>query len=147
VQRATTSTIPPLASQLPPVRFPRGGSNSANYTLPVGDLTNGGAYTGTKSPYGVFDMDGNVWERNEALFDGSSRGLRGSSFDDFDSKTNAPGAGTATLRRASTSLSAFVWQVLLSLSQIRFCYSVCRWLLQHCRRSIGQCDELTGVDR
>ena len=38
-----------------------------NYTMPVGDLTNVGAYTRTKSPYGAFDMDGSVWGMERSL--------------------------------------------------------------------------------
>ena len=44
-------------------------------------MTDVGAYTGSASPYGTFDQDGNAWEWNEQiLFSGSYRGLRGGNF-------------------------------------------------------------------
>ncbi len=39
-----------------------------------------GAHENSDSPYGTFDQGGNVWEWNEAVVDGSSRGIRGGSF-------------------------------------------------------------------
>ena len=36
------------------------------YNNVVGNLTDVGAYTGTTSPYGEFDMGGNVYQWNEA---------------------------------------------------------------------------------
>jgi formylglycine-generating enzyme required for sulfatase activity len=54
--------------------------NSANCNLVVGDLTDVGAYSRSASPNGAFDQGGNVWEWNDAIIDGSNRGVRGGSF-------------------------------------------------------------------
>ena len=59
---------------------PTATPNSANYGGVVGNLTDVGAYTGTTSPYGAYDMGGNVWQWNEGLALFGKRGSRGSSF-------------------------------------------------------------------
>ena len=43
-----------------------------------------GAHENSDSPYGTFDQGGNVWEWDEAVLYGSSRGVRGWSFRSYD---------------------------------------------------------------
>ncbi len=49
--------------------------DSGKYTTLTGEFQN------SDSPYGTFDQGGNVWEWNETVISGSSRGARGGSFD------------------------------------------------------------------
>jgi formylglycine-generating enzyme len=73
-QFPTSSNTPPTAT------VPPGDSNSANFSDVVNDLTNVGAYSGTKTPYGAFDMAGNIKEWNEAFIIPGVRGVRGGSW-------------------------------------------------------------------
>ena len=49
----------------------------ANYNSSVGSTTNVGTYSSDPSSYGTYDQGGNVYEWNDAVISGSSRGLRG----------------------------------------------------------------------
>ncbi len=57
---------PTSSNTAPAATGPTTSPNSANYK-PGGpnNLTDVGAYSGTTSPYGAFDMAGNVWQWNE----------------------------------------------------------------------------------
>jgi sulfatase modifying factor 1 len=55
--------------------------NAANCDNVVGAVTSVGAYTGSASPYGAYDMGGNVFQWNEQIVNGFSRGVRGGGWD------------------------------------------------------------------
>ena len=76
-QYPTSSDTLPIASG--PTAIP----NSANYIYAVNDLTDVGAYSGTRSAYGAYDMAGNVRELTETLsYFSPSRVIMGGSFND-----------------------------------------------------------------
>lgn len=77
---ATTPTSTPNAANFSP-----GGPNKPTAV---------GAYSGTTSPYGAYDMGGNVVQWNEAVPYGSTRGLSGSPyFMDYSFLSGAVGIG------------------------------------------------------
>ncbi len=72
---------PTSSSSTPNASSPTSAANSANYGYAVDDLTAVGSYSGTTSPYGAFDMGGDVFQWNEASINGG-RGERGGFFQD-----------------------------------------------------------------
>jgi formylglycine-generating enzyme len=59
--------------------------SGADWNTQNGNVTTvGSGGSGSASYYGAFDMCGNVGEWNETVIDGSFRGLRGGSWDDFE---------------------------------------------------------------
>ena len=79
--------FPTSSNSIPNAILPGSIANSANYMASdVGTLSNVGAYSGTHSPSGAFDMGGNVFQMNEDLLKGGTNlGVRGGSFDnDYD---------------------------------------------------------------
>jgi formylglycine-generating enzyme required for sulfatase activity len=87
-------------------------TGSPTYVSTQNYLNNGGAYSLSASPYGTFDQGGNVFEWNEALIDGSFRGVRGGSYannpeklrssDRFDSRTPPADEGSTVGFRVAT---------------------------------------------
>jgi formylglycine-generating enzyme required for sulfatase activity len=86
---------PTRTDAAPVSELPMGGANSANfydpttgfavtgsptYVASIDYRTDVGAYASSSSPYGTFDQGGNVWEWNEEIFPGPSRGRRGGSW-------------------------------------------------------------------
>jgi formylglycine-generating enzyme required for sulfatase activity len=61
----------------------------ANYANSVGSSTDVGTYSSDPSTYGTFDQGGNVYEWNDAVIYDSSRGLRGGSWNGFDSGSSS----------------------------------------------------------
>lgn len=58
-------------------------TQSSSYSSSQNYLTDVGAYTASSSPYGAFDMVGNVHQWNQSIFPNASYwGLRGGSWDD-----------------------------------------------------------------
>src|SRR5208283_1024762 len=72
----------PAGTSTPTVcRAPGVTPNTANCSPGgPGHLTYVGAYPGSASPYGTFDQGGNVYQWNEQIVSGSSRGNRGGGF-------------------------------------------------------------------
>ena len=71
---------PTSSNTLPTASLPTSNPNSMNASPAVHNLTDVGAYSGTTSPNGAYDMGGNIWQWNETVVDGSFQGVRGGSF-------------------------------------------------------------------
>ena len=71
---------PARSNTVPTCSTATAAPNRANCNFQVGNLTVGGTYIGSASPYGTFDQGGNVQEWNDTIINSSSRGFRGGSF-------------------------------------------------------------------
>jgi len=72
------------------------GAATSDCDSTVAAVTTVGAYTGSASPYGIFDQGGNVWEWNEEIVSGSGRGVRGGDWNNVASylaASNPPYSG------------------------------------------------------
>ncbi len=76
---------PTQSDSAPTAEAPPGGGNSANFNNAVEALTDAGAYGNSPSFYGTYDQAGNVYEWNDAVINGDSRGLRGGAWVSVDS--------------------------------------------------------------
>lgn len=82
---------PTRSDTMPSNSFSLDGTNNANYWFngyTIGEpywRTEVGAFAGSPGPYGTFDQGGNVWEWNEAVLYGAYRGMRGGSFNEYES--------------------------------------------------------------
>jgi sulfatase modifying factor 1 len=113
----------PTSSNTPPSAIgPTATPNSANYNNVVISngiisLTDVGAYSGTTSPYGAFDMGGNVSQWNDTLLPNpTERGFRGGGYDDpsqtllssYRTSTMIPEPSTFIL--AALGLALLAWR-------------------------------------
>ncbi len=100
-------------------------TGSTSYDPNQSYLTDVGAYTGSASPYGVYDMGG-LLQWNEALIYGSYRGLRGGSWS-YTSDGMAASFLYGNPPRTRPAFLGSAWQPYpaqvrkLSLSQVRQC--------------------------
>lgn len=79
----------------PSCALPSSTPNTVNCRNVVGTVTDVGAYTGSPSPYGTFDQNGNVWEWYDDLYGGLTRGLRGGEFYQPDVDLGGSGGASA----------------------------------------------------
>ena len=105
----------------------------ANYNNSVGSTTNIGTYSIAPSSYGTYDQGGNVWEWNDAVIAGSSRGLRAGCVGALGAATTTPcsplTAPTSSTPRTSTSSSGSVSPPSLNQrrSSFRCSQAECCW--------------------
>jgi formylglycine-generating enzyme len=82
----TYYSYPFQSNALPTAASPPGGPNTGNFSRSAfnsdgfgSDLTDVGSYTSSTSPFGSYDMGGDVWQWNDTTIDGVvSKGIRGS---------------------------------------------------------------------
>ena len=95
-QYPTSSNTTPISSS--PTTLP---SHANFFPGGPGNLTDVGAYSGTMSPYGAFDMGGNVFQWNEALISGFD-GACGAGRLPASRAACSPRSGSTSIRRSRT---------------------------------------------